>query len=76
MISLITNFREGEVPTDHINWCIADYKMIIASLEETCNANTTISSKTNLIINDYITMIRRNFGMDNELKKTAQKNLS
>jgi len=65
--------REGEVPTDHINWCIADYKMIIAALEETCNSNTTISSKTNLIINDYIAMIRRNFGMDNELKKTAQK---
>lgn len=65
--------REGEEPSDPVNWCIADYKMIVESLEETLNTNISIGSKTKLIINDYISIIRRNFGMDNELKRTAHK---
>ncbi len=66
--------REGEDPSDINNWCIADYKMVIDALEEALNVNTEIiNSKTNMIIKDYIAMIRRNFGMDNELKRTAQK---
>lgn len=65
--------REGESPSDVVNWCIADYRMLIESLEESKNSNENISDKTKMIINDYISMIRRNFGMDNELKRTVQK---
>lgn len=65
--------REGEEPSDPENWCIADYRMIIDALEETINSNVMISNKTEMIIKDYVSMIRRNFGMDNELKRTVQK---
>ncbi len=66
--------REGEEPSDIDNWCVADYRMVIEALEESLNANrATISNKIKIIINDYVSMIRRNFGMDNELKRTAQK---
>ncbi len=66
--------REGEEPSDPDNWCIADYKMIIDSLEESLElSNETINQKTKIIIEDYISMIRRNFGMDHELKRTAQQ---
>lgn len=66
--------REGDEPSDAANWCIANYRMIIDSLEESINSNvSTLNNKTKVIVEDYIKMIRRNFGMDNELKQTAQK---
>ncbi len=65
--------KEGDIPSDPDNWCMADYKMVIEALEETVNSNININSKVKMIISDYVSMIRRNFGMDNELKKTVQR---
>lgn len=64
---------EGEEPSDPANWCIASYMMIIEALEETLSAKLNISNKVKTIVTDYISMIRRNFGMDDELRKTVQK---
>lgn len=64
---------EGEEPSDPENWCIADYKMIIDSLEESLSSSTTVDDKVKIIIKDYISMIRRNFGMDDELRETVQR---
>lgn len=65
--------REGEEPSDVDNWCIASYKMIVEALEESLNANITISNKVKTLTTDYISIVRRNFGMDDELRKIAKK---
>lgn len=64
---------DGSDPSDINNWYIADYDMIIDSLNELLTSKTSISNKTKIIINDYINIIRRNFGMDKELTQIAQK---
>lgn len=65
--------REGEEPSDMEHWCIANYDMIIDSLEESINHNKTVSEKTQIIVKDYVAMIRRNFGMDKELQETCRR---
>ncbi len=68
--------REGVEPkntSDLRYWYLADYRMIIESLEDTLLLKPNLTTKTKIIINDYINIIRRNFGMDKELTETAQK---
>lgn len=64
---------EGDEPSDSENWCTASYNMIIDSLNESLNSTATISEKTKMIIEDYISLVRRVFGMDKELKEVINE---
>jgi hypothetical protein len=65
--------REGIDPSDIDHWNVADYKMIVDSIEETIKSGASMSINTKMILTDYTQMIRRNLIMDKELQDICFK---
>jgi len=61
--------REGEKASDEEYWLIADYPIIIEAINQAINKNINISSTVKVILENYVSSLRRNILMDNELVK-------
>ena len=61
--------REGEEAQDFEYWCNASYYMIIETIDEILKENDIISNEVKLLLNNYVSMLRRDILMDKEIEK-------
>lgn len=63
---------DGEKPSDDINWCIFTY-CDIAEILEQIQTTTNLNDETNLLIKNYISVIRRDIVEDKQLIEICNK---
>ena len=61
--------REGEEAQDFECWCNASYYMVIETIDEILKENDNISNEVKLLLNNYVSMLRRDILMDKEIEK-------
>jgi len=61
--------REGEEAQDSEHWCNASYYMVIEAIDEILKENDSISNEVKLLLNNYVSMLRRDVLMDKEIEK-------
>lgn len=63
---------EGESPSDDVNWCVFTYSDIADILEQICK-NCSLNTEADLLIQNYITVIRRDIVEDKQLIEICNK---
>lgn len=63
--------REGVEAQDSDYWCCADYYMIKEIIEEILNETPSLTPEVKLLLNNYISMLRRNILMDKDIEKVC-----
>lgn len=63
---------DGEIPSDNINWHIFTY-CDIADILEQISKNTNLNNETELLIRNYISVIRRDIVEDKQLIEICNK---
>ena len=56
---------------DKINWCIADYNEILECIDYVLANKRNIAEDVKLLLKNYVSMVRRDILVDNELEKTC-----
>ncbi|MDY0139354.1 MAG: PD-(D/E)XK nuclease family protein [Candidatus Izemoplasmatales bacterium] len=64
---------QGNEAMDKEHWLKADYQMIVESLEKVVTKHSSMSSTVKLILENYISTVRRKILMDNELVKICEE---
>ena len=65
--------REGEEAQDSEYWCNATYYMVKEVLEEILQEYKDLSSDVELLIKNYISILRRKILMDKDIKKICEE---
>ncbi len=63
---------DGDSPSDSVNWCIFTYCDIADILEQLCES-VALNAETNLLIQNYIAIIRRDIVEDKQLIEICNK---
>lgn len=64
---------EGVEAQDNEYWCNADYEMVKETIEEVLRENINLADDVKLLLNNYVSMLRRDILMDKDIAKICNE---